>query len=159
MAKVELNTNKEWLLRNAAEDDGGAVSVGGLAQMLGLLEPPHLVESAAKTAFARLIELRRRERGLSLETLAAKADVDLAAVLAIEQDIDVVPEPRIVLQLAQVLDLPPQRLLQLSGLSQSQDASLEKAAVRFAARSQPVDELSAQEHDALNELVKVICEG
>ena len=48
MEKIELNLNREWLLRNAAEDDGGSVSVGGLAHRLGLLQVPHQVESAAK---------------------------------------------------------------------------------------------------------------
>jgi transcriptional regulator with XRE-family HTH domain len=156
--KVTLNTDKEWLLLNAAEDNNGSVSVGGLAHTLGLRESSHDVDWITQAAFARLVELRRRQQGLTVEALAAKADLELADLMGIEDGTAVTPEPRTVFKLAQALELPPQRLMQLSGLTESRDDGFAKAALRFAARSKPVDQLSKEEHDALAELVKIMCD-
>jgi transcriptional regulator with XRE-family HTH domain len=156
MAKVELNTKKEWLLRNAAEDDNSSLSVGGLAHTLGVLQAPDPMDAAAKTAFAKLVEFRRRERGLTVEALAGKANVELADLIALENDGNAMPEPGMVFKLAEVLELPPQRLMQLSGLMESKDDGFKNAVVRFAARSKPVEVLSKEEHEALAELVKIM---
>jgi hypothetical protein len=45
------------------------------------------------------------------------------------------------------------RRLELAGYGQPTDASLQEAAVRFAARLEPVQQLSTQEHDAMKEFV------
>jgi len=158
MPKVTLNTDKDWLLLNAAEDNNGPVSVGGLAHTLGLRESSHNVGGVTRATFGRLVELRRRERGLTVESLASKADLELADLVAIEDCTTAVPEPRTVFKLAQALELPPRRLMQLSGLTESRDEGFAEAALRFAARSKPVDQLSKEEHDALAELVKIMCE-
>ena len=55
--------------------------------------------------------------------------------------------------LAQALSLPEERLLELAGYGQPADASLQEAAVRFAARLEPVQQLSTEEHEAMQEFV------
>jgi transcriptional regulator with XRE-family HTH domain len=142
-----------WLRHMAdAEDNCPAISVGGLAQEFGMFPSPTV---EPPKVFGRLIEFARRERGLSVEALANAASVDLAEVVAIETEHDVVPNPRTVFQLAQVLKLPASRLTELAGLAQPRK-SLSEAAVRFAARSEPTAKLTVDEKEAFEEFVKVL---
>jgi len=55
--------------------------------------------------------------------------------------------------------LPKDRLLQLSGNMIVRDRSLGQQAVKFAARSESVQKLSRQEHQALEEFVKYLNES
>jgi transcriptional regulator with XRE-family HTH domain len=110
-------------------------------------------------ALAKLVELRRRQCRLTAEDLATRADVDLADVVNIERGEGFVPEPRTVHQIAQVLKLPERRLLELAGLTEVRDRRLREATVRFAARSEPIEELRPEELEALEEYVKVLAES
>jgi len=116
-----------------------------------------LVE-ATKAAFVRLLQLARRERRLTLEALAEKADVDLAELVKIETDESFKPTPRTVHQLAAFLKLPAKKLMVLAGLLKVKDFGLQQASVRFAARSEPVEDLSPEEHAAFEEYVKFLNE-
>jgi HTH-type transcriptional regulator, competence development regulator len=113
---------------------------------------------ATKTAFVRLLHLLRRERHLSLEQLAQKADVDLAELVKIETDESFKPTPRTVHQLSAFLKIPAKKLMVLAGLLQVKDYDLQQASVRFAARSEPVDDVTPEEHAALEEYVKFLNE-
>jgi HTH-type transcriptional regulator, competence development regulator len=157
LKRIELNVDSKWLARNASEDAGSCVSVGGLASKLGLFASRH-VPQVSQTAFARLIELRRREKGLSTECLAESADIELEEIVSIEQGDDAGIEPRTVFNLATVLNLPPKKLMQLAGLTEATDEQFHKAAVRFAARSKPISALSKEEQAALSELVRAMSE-
>ncbi len=77
----------------------------------------------------------------------------------IERGEGFVPEPRTVHQIAQVLKLPERRLLELAGLTEVRDRRLREATVRFAARSEPIEELRPEELEALEEYVKVLAES
>lgn len=68
------------------------------------------------------------------------------------------PRPRTVYQLSLTLELRQDRMMQLSGNVAPRDESLGQKAVRFAARSEPLEKLSRQEQDVLNEFVKLINE-
>jgi len=111
-----------------------------------------------KTAFIRLLQLARRERRLSLEQLAQKADIDLGELVKIEADESFKPTPRTIHQLAEFLKLPAKKLMVLAGLLQVKDFGLQQASVRFAARSEPVEDVSPEEHAALEEYVKFLNE-
>lgn len=156
--KIRMNNDPKWAARISRQDDNGSVSVGGLAHKLGLMNSPRHHAPAAQTALARLIELRRREKSLSAERLAAVADIDLADLIGIEQGSLSDLEPRTVENLAKALDLPIQKILQLSGLTDARDSRFEVAAVRFAARSRSIEALSKEEQKALSELVKAMHE-
>jgi DNA-binding XRE family transcriptional regulator len=117
MKNINSNTipNSEWLHRMAnAEDRCASVAVGGMAHDLGRL---HIATIEAPKVFGRLIEFARRQRGLSVDALAQAAYVDLAEIVAIETEKNVVPTPRTVYQLAQVLCLPAPTLTELAGLA------------------------------------------
>jgi transcriptional regulator with XRE-family HTH domain len=159
---MKFNTDRKWLERRAEQEDRHFISVGGL---ISTLDPTCQAEISSvpnvettKTAFVRLLQLARRERRLSLEQLAEKADVDLAELLKIETDETFTPALRTVHQLAAVLDLPAKKLMVLAGLLQIKDPSLQQASVRFAARSEPAGDVSPEEHAALEEYVKFLNE-
>ena len=48
--------------------------------------------------------------------------------------------------------------MELGGLMEQRDKSLEAAAVRFAANSEPTEQLTPSEKEALKEFVKVLAE-
>ena len=161
--ELKFNTDRKWLERRADQEDQHFISVGGL---ISTLDPTCQMQASAsipivettKTAFVRLLQLTRKDRRLSLEKLAEKADVDLAELLKIENDESFMPGPRTVHQLASVLDLPAKKLMVLAGLLQAKDPSLQQASVRFAARSEPIGNISPEEHAALEEYVKFLNE-
>lgn len=159
---MRFNADRKWLERRANQEDRHFISVGGLSSTL---DPGLQAEAVSvpvvettKTAFVRLLQLARRERRLSLERLAEQADVDLGELVKIETDETFTPGLRTVHQLASVLELPAKKLMALAGLLQMKDPSLQQASVRFAARSEPIGNVSPEEHAALEEYVKFLNE-
>jgi transcriptional regulator with XRE-family HTH domain len=146
-----MNNDPAWLEKLVAEEDYGPVSAGG---WIGKpLEAPGAGRAVEPSwAFAQLVEYARRRRKWTLEDLAREADVDLAALVAIKRNLRAAPEPRTVYQLAQALQLPADRLMQLAGLAVARDEKLAQAAVRFAARSEPTAQLAHEEQAGLREI-------
>jgi hypothetical protein len=155
----KANTDTTWLLAKAEQEANDIVSVGGLICSLSPEERRGGTQSMERVALAKLVELRRRQYQLSAEALAAKAEVALEEVVCIERGAAAVPEPRTVNRLAEVLELPKQKLLQLAGLFEAGDNRFREATVRFAARPEPVAKLLPEEQDALEEYVKVLAEA
>lgn len=163
---MKMNLSKEWLRQRAALDDKADVSAGTLdLDRLPAVHPSNVISMQASAeaespnpAFGRLINLWRRKKGFRIEVLADKARIDVSELIEIERNLNFVPEPRTVYQLAKTLDLPSERMLELSGNLLLRDASLGKEAVRFAARSESVEKLSKDEQMALEEFVKFLSE-
>jgi hypothetical protein len=82
----------------------------------------------------------------------------ITELIEIERNLHYTPEPRTVYQLAKTLELPSERMLELSGNLVVCDSSLGQEAVRFAARSESVEKLSKDEQRALEEFVKFLSE-
>jgi HTH-type transcriptional regulator, competence development regulator len=163
---MKMNLSKEWLRQRAALDDDADCSAGTLnLNRLPANRPSNVgtMHASAETespnpAFGRLINLWRRKKGLRIDALAEKARIDVAELIEIERNLNYVPEPRTVYQLAKTLDLPSERMLELSGNLIVRDSSLGQEAVRFAARSESVEKLSKDEQRALEEFVKFLSE-
>jgi len=148
---LPMSTNKERLLAEAAEEDGCIVSVGGL--FYRTTPRPAQMRATERVAFGKLVDLRRRSLGLTLEQLAERARVALIELVGMAQGgMDVPAEPA-VRRLAQSLSLPEDSLLELAGYGQAADTSIQEAAVRFAARLEPVEQLSNEENEAMQEFV------
>ena len=154
---MKMNTDNNWLKKMAELEDGCVVSVGGLVESLEQKEQASNV-IPMKPAFVRFVELARRERSLSLEQFAEKVDVDLVELVKIETEASYKPAIRTVHRIAEFLKVPQKKLLALAGLLQMKDPEFQTAALRFAARSAPVEKLSMQEHSDLEEIVKLLCE-
>lgn len=155
---MKMNTDRDWLRRKAEQEDGCMVSVGGLVEALDSGEAVAGDVVPFKRAFDRFIELARRNRRLTLEQFAEQTDVDLAELLRIEADEHYVPAIRTVHQIAAFLQVPVQKLMALAGLLRVKDARFQQATLHFAARSESIDTLSDEEHAALEEYVKFLCE-
>lgn len=165
--KLNFTFTREWAkLQAKLEADEGNTSVGGLALRvaeskanLEALNAPAAQQNAESTdprrqSLAKLVELFRRRMRFSVEKLAEHAQVDLGELLAIENANPVAPAPRTIYQLAVVFKVKPDPLMELAGLVESRRADLTESAVRFAARSEPMQALSRDEEDALNWFVK-----
>jgi transcriptional regulator with XRE-family HTH domain len=177
MAHEPLNfhVTREWAREQAGiEPDDGITSVGGLAHRIGALEPtrapgreavvrpsgaPPVWRDPRRHSLGKLVELSRRRLRLSIEQLAAQADVDVAELLALERAGDVVPQTRTVRQVAGVLRVPVEPLLELAGLAPAESASLTESAVRFAARSESINDLSKEEEEALSWFVQELAKA
>jgi len=155
---MRFNTDPEWLKKQAALEDNCFVSVGGLVLAVEDLEQQARRVNAVHTAFVNLLNLTRREYKLTWEQFSQKVDVDLAELMGIESDENYKPTPRTVTKIAQFINVPAEKVFILSGLARARDIQFEEAALRFAARSQPVKELTSEEHEALKEYVKFLCE-
>jgi len=107
-------------------------------------------------AFGALVQMLRRDRRLSIAQLAVEAQIEAAEIVAIERDPEYVPRPRTVHQLASFFGLSNRALLKLSNVTAVDNTTLRDAAVRFAAHSTKVIELSSDERQALSEFVKFL---
>jgi len=153
--EIRFPDNRDALIGEAVSCDESCVSVGGLAESLGMLETLPLqvaVPAIGAKAFAKLVEFWRRQRQLSVEDLAARAGLSEAEVLDAEEG-DAVPEPRVLYALSCVLKVSYEKLLHLTGHVMDRDQSVETAAIRFAARSESMERLNRQEEEALHEFI------
>jgi len=147
--------SKEWVLNKAKEETGFDVVAGrqgrGVDQSTD--RGPDAVE---QVAFSTLVELLRRDRGLSVSDLAEQARVDAIELVSIERLAAFLPRPRTVHQLAKFFGLPEKMLFELSSLTTVHTPEVREAAVRFAANAKRMTELDLNERHALNEFVKFL---
>jgi transcriptional regulator with XRE-family HTH domain len=111
---------------------------------------------AEQHAFGSLIQMLRRDRKLTVEQLAADARISLAEIISIEEDSKHVPRARTVRQLTVFFGLPAHTLEKLSNVAEVDDLQLKDAAIRFAASSRTIMELTGEERQALSEFVNVL---
>ena len=159
---MKIKIEKEWCLRMAEIEGDAEIGAGPLA-----VDPVFTGESVPamssdedenepRIAFGRFVRLMRRQRGLSLEKLAADADVDIAVLVEIENDPYRKPELRTTYQLANYFGVSRSGLMQVAGLTTRKDARLLDEAVRFAARSEPTAALTPEETEALEKFVSAL---
>jgi transcriptional regulator with XRE-family HTH domain len=146
-----------WIRQKAAEEDGALISAG--CMMMPAAEAPTLATSdalAARLSFAKFIQLARLKLRLSKEQFAGKTRVPLKELVCIEDDDTFVPSLRTVHLLAQFLKVSHVKMLTLAGLATAKDAQFSDAAVRFAAKSEPIRQLSREEQEAFDEFVRFL---
>lgn len=160
--KIELS--KEWCLRMAQLEleAGTDMEIGGtpVTATPEVGAPELTTEPAPDTniAFGRFVRLMRRSRRQTLEGLAEDAEIEITELVEIEEDNHHKPEPRTVYQLAKHFEMPMPKMMQLAGLSAPKDTRLYDEAIRFAARSETVQELNDMERAALEAFVAVLSE-
>src|SRR5438034_9678026 len=154
---MKLQVTPEWCLAMARLE--GDLEVGsGRRAPSDELDTEVLAVPETRIAFGRLVRLIRRKHGLSIEQLAEQTSLDLGELLRIEEDHQHVPEPRTVYRLAGTFDLPRQPLMQLAGLAVPKTVVFRTQAIKFAARSESVQALTAEEQQALEEFVRALGE-
>ena len=157
---MKIEISKDWCARMAQIESDAEIGAGLLAvDPVFDGEKTHIVSvEEPNFAFGRLVRLMRRSRRLSLEKLAEDADVDIEELVEIEDDTHYRPDARTVHQLANVFQLPRGSLLQVAGLTVRKNDTIYQEAIRFAARSEPVAELTPEERAALEAFVVVLSE-
>lgn len=159
---MKIEFTRQWCLRMAKleEESASDMDVGFLQDDDSAPEtkPSSEVMASPNHAFGRFVRLMRRREKLSLETLSEMVHVDISELVEIEEDARHVADPRAVYQLAQRFRIPTPKLMQLAGLSRPKDTRLSEEAIRFAARSEPSDDLNDAERAALNAFVSVLSE-
>jgi len=159
---MKFNISKEWCLAAAELEEGTIIGAGDLARNSGPQEFAQLTEAPpdeSRIAFGQFITLARRRRQLSVEALAEATEVDIGELLAIEQhDSHFAAEPRTVYQLANYFSVSRPRLMELAGLMRPKNSAVVQEAMKFAARSVSVAELTEQEKVVLEGLVTVLTE-
>ena len=156
---MKLERTREWWLAKARREGDAEVGAGVRAFDPQEEERPAMMSAEeTRIAFGRFVNLMRRQRGLSLEKLAAQAALDVGELVSIEDDLHYTPEPRTVFQLARTFKVSHKALMQLAGLTVAKDSVLHKEAVRFAARSESIDKLTPEESEALESFVAILSE-
>ena len=161
---MKIEFTKEWCLRmaeleahTASDVDIGTCPVPSQAAEATSGGPP-MIGPDPNIVFGRFVRLMRRHRQVTLEKLAEDARVEITELVEIEEDARHRPDPRTVYQLAHHFHVPTPKMMQLAGLSQPKDNRLFEEAIRFAARSEPMEELSEAERAALEAFVSVLSE-
>jgi len=158
---MNLTRSKEWWIDKAVREQERTIAAGA-GDLPGAHASTAISESAPgenRIAFGRFVSLMRRNRRLTVEELAEKAELDASELLIIEDDVHALPEPRTVFHLAQFFEVPQSRLMQLAGLTMASDSRLTQEAVRFAARSESIDALTREQRAALEAFVAVLSEA
>lgn len=152
---MTIEMSKEWCLKMAAIEGDASIGAGIYAIDPEFQNRDELAhgETQANVAFGRFVRLMRRSRKLSREELANDADIEIGELVEIEDDVRHQPEIRTVYKLSAVFKLPNSKLMQVAGLAKAKNDNLARKAERFAARSDPMAELTPEERAALEEFV------
>lgn len=145
-----------WIRQKAAEEDGAFVSAGCM-----MIQPEPLPAAtsdtlAARLSLSRFVQLGRLKLQLSKEQFASKTQIPLTELVCIEDDDQYTPTLRTVHMLAQFMKVSHVKLLTLAGLAQARDAQFNDAAVRFAAKSETIRQLTREEQEAFDEFARFL---
>lgn len=145
-----------WITEKAAEEDGAFVAAGCIMMPTELTPAVSSDALAARLSLSRFVQLARLKLRLTKQQFADRAQVPLEEVVCIEDDDQYTPTLRTVHMLAQFLKVSHVKLLTLAGLAQAKDAQFNAAAVRFAAMSEPIRQLTREEQEAFDEFAKFL---
>jgi transcriptional regulator with XRE-family HTH domain len=155
MTETKTSPMSEWLRRTGDIEFETDITVGTRGPKANL---PRVGRggSLAIIALGKLIELKRREAGLSIDDLASSARVTVSDIVQLERGFADGVNPIVLLSLAGVLKLPPQQLAKLLIPNVPETRPIQEAAVRFAAQTSETEALKPTERTALTEFVAVL---
>ena len=95
---MKIEISKDWCLRMASLEGDTEIGAGVTAAdplFDGEAETQNIGEDEPSIAFGRFVRLMRRDKGLTLEELAEQADIDVAELVEIEDDVrHIIPDAR-----------------------------------------------------------------
>jgi DNA-binding XRE family transcriptional regulator len=158
---MKLELTKGWFEKNIPHDNpevGAGLPERSAEQQyvsneVGIHREDDFVEAYA---FGALVQLLRRDRKLTVDQLASAVQVGTPELISIELDPKYIPKPRTVFQISRYFGLPDRPLMKLANVTTIHSDRLRDAAVRFAASSSKVMELSREERAALAEFVQFL---
>ncbi len=136
----------EWSKKMLALDEHVTPGAGPLAAR-AQVDPDAVSLRAEETrlVFGHFINVTRRTRSLTIETLADNADIEVGELLSIEQDPHYEPDLRTVWGLSKALNLPQAKLMELAGLAVPKEGHWLEEVTRYAARSAPIKDVTPDE--------------
>lgn len=158
---MTFDISKAWCRNAGAREDGLDIGAGVIAADPMFTHEPGADESpeASRLALGRFINLMRRDQGLSIVSLAEKADIEIGELLSLENNAAHLPDVRTLYQLSEVFGVSQEKLMGLSGLTHANDGDYVAEAVRYAAKSASVEVLTEDEHAILNGLISILSEN
>jgi len=156
---MKVTVTKEWFTSRSNLEIGleiGAGIIHSISQPVSDLNQPVTSGECYPVSFGRLISLLRRKNHWSIDALAERADATREELIGIESEGNELPELSTVIGLAEAFDLPPRSLLQKSGLTNKRVERLSEDSLRYAACSVNTDNLSSDEEQVLQMVLKVI---
>src|SRR5262249_23198473 len=145
-----------WIIQKATEEDGALVLAGCIKMNVAEPTPVTSQVLAARLSFSKFVQFARLKLHLSKEQFADKTQIPLNELVCIEDDDKFTPSLRTIHMLAQFLKVSHVKLLTLAGLAEAKDAQFNDAAVRFAAKSEPIRKLTREEQEAFDEFAKFL---
>ena len=120
------------------------------------METAEVVHLPNTGVLSRLIlQVRRRDK-LTIAQLANKIRVEEIEIESIENDVNYLPRPRTLHQIALYLNVPTTSVQRLITGLDGQNNNMENAVAKFAASSNDLSELSRTERRGLNDFVKFL---
>ena len=107
-------------------------------------------------AFRKLLANLRCRKGLTVDQLAAKLELPVSEVIALERSATHRPKPLVLHRLSQFYDIPQRHLAELAGAIVQVPGVVREQASRFAAQSDSFAKLSREEQRTLDEFVKFL---
>lgn len=156
---MKLNLNREWYENRISMEDDIDVTAGTYSDEACDINPPlqamgHSEEDFAESfAFSTLIQLSRKERGLSVQELARDANISVAEVISIERNHDYRPKPRTIFQLSKFFGIAHNSLMKLANMTQVNDEVFLNETIRFAANAADFVNLGEHERQIIHEYV------
>lgn len=145
--------DRQWYARmiNATLDDDFVVGPAAFSAVNNELNSTPLT-----VAFGTLVRLARRSKKLSVAQLADKLSVETDEVQQIEHDPAYHARPRTISSMARFFDLPLTELMKLAGAAASNDEAFRTKALKFAAHSDDMSVLSAEEQELLRSFIRYL---
>jgi transcriptional regulator with XRE-family HTH domain len=110
-------------------------------------------ERVVRDAFHRVVQMLRRSRGLTIDQLAEKTQIDRAELIALERTPAYRPSPLTLHRLSQFFEVPNRQLAVLAGAIREIPEDLRERAAQFAAQSDSFSKLTKEEQRVLDEFV------
>ncbi len=150
--------SQDWYIEKAKLEAGSEVGAGSIDYI-----PPQTDEYGrmvdfkdTSVAFGRFVNLQRRKLKLSYEELSEQADIEIVELMNIEKRARYKLEEQSVKKLAGLFNVDMEKLMELSGLVQPRRTSYIDQAVRIAAQSELIDDLSEEEIVIADAMVSVL---
>ena len=164
---MKLMFNQEWLNQRIEDDAGEACEVGApIHRAVDFTAALQSAKEEANTArkdiaqrkgvLSLLVHQVRRRDKLTVVELAHRLRVDPNELEAIERDPKYGPQPRTLHKLAGYTKIPATNLMRITPDAHNVDDELDTAAMKFAASSDDVSDLSRNERRGLNDFVKFL---
>lgn len=159
---MKLHFSTEWLQRTIAADPEWDIEAGAPltdfnqllpheAADLATIEGPKVVR--LRMALGTLVRQLRLKHQMTIAELATRANVSEEELRCVEHDPHYTAKPRFLFQVSNFFDVPLNKLAQISGATHAVERGLFNNAVKYAAKSDDLSVLSAEEAQTLDAFV------